>query len=58
MKENQKLKLQSGQMPSLPSESQEEALRTKYEEALEDIRQLRANVEQMRKLLDEQGVRS
>ncbi len=58
MKENQKLKLQSGQMPSLPSESQEEALRAKYEEALEDIRQLRANVEQMRKLMDEQGVRS
>jgi regulator of replication initiation timing len=55
MFENQKLKLQSGQLPSLPEESQDEEMwRRKYEEALNDIRLLKDNVQQMKKLMDEQ----
>jgi len=54
MKENQRLKLQSGQKPSLPFESAEdEALRQKYEEALGDIRQLKENLRSMKQLVDE-----
>jgi hypothetical protein len=53
MKENQKLKLQSGQKPSLPIESAEdEDWRHRYEEAAEDIGQLRRNLEQMKRLVE------
>jgi len=56
MRENQKLKLQSGQAPSLPAESQEEETwRHQYEEALVDIRHLNENIQQMKKLMDEQA---
>jgi regulator of replication initiation timing len=56
MRENQKLKLQTGQLPSLPTESQEEEMwRRKYEDALVDIGQLNENVQQMKKLMDEQA---
>jgi regulator of replication initiation timing len=56
MRENQKLKLQSGQAPSLPAESQEEEMwRRKYEDALVDIGRLNENVQQMKKLMDEQA---
>lgn len=56
MKENQKLKLQAGQSPSLPSESQDEEMwRRKYEEALQDLQQLKGNVEQLKKLMDEKN---
>lgn len=56
MKENQRLKLQSGQAPSLPAESQDEELwRRKYEEALEDIRALKENVERMKSLAETLG---
>jgi regulator of replication initiation timing len=55
MYENQKLKLQSGQLPSLPEESQDgEMWRRKYEESLNDIRILKDNIQQMKKLMDEQ----
>ena len=54
MKENQRLKLQSGQKPSLPVESPEdEAMRLKYETALEDIHQLKENLRSMKRLVDE-----
>jgi hypothetical protein len=56
MKENQKLKLQSGQAASLPPDSHDEEMwRLKYEEALEDIQHLKDNVQRMKQLMNEKG---
>ncbi len=55
MKENQKLKLQNGQKPSLPSESSEDDLwRKRYEAAAADIQLLKDNLRQMQELMETQ----
>jgi regulator of replication initiation timing len=55
MKENQKLKLQTGQKPSLPSESSEDDLwKRRYEKASADIHLLKENLQQMQNLVETQ----
>ena len=54
MRENQKLKLQTGQKPSLPQDSPDDDVwRLKYMEALEDLQQLRDNLKKMKPLIDD-----
>jgi hypothetical protein len=53
MKENQKLKLASGQKPSLPDSSEEEQWHARYEEAAADIRRLSDNLRRMQQLVDD-----
>jgi 4-alpha-glucanotransferase len=53
MKENQKLKLASGQKPSLPDTSEDDQWRIKYEEAVDDIRLLSDNLKRMQQLVED-----